>query len=185
MFVARDRVDRALRLKVPPNADSDVGFGDEVLRFRAKPVGKQMGPYLVADRKGKSVILNTGDRLLPAFIDKVKLYWEPIPPELNAIGNVLDVLPQNVDRDADRLDEILKNLDRSLPNGDEQLLPSLTASQLDEVFRHDENSYQSLNTISTDEFVVKIVKPDDPRSQMEDFQEAQKAEAAGLKARKI
>lgn len=51
MLVARDRVDRALRLNVPFAVDREVGIGDEALMFREKPVGKWVGPYMVADRK--------------------------------------------------------------------------------------------------------------------------------------
>lgn len=143
------------------------------------------GPVYGCRQKDKSVILNTGSRNLSASIDKVKLYREPIPPERNAVGNVWDMLPQNVDRDADRLNDFLENLDKPLSNGDQQLLPSFTASQLDEIFGPNDTSFSLPDTISADEFVVKIVRPDDPRSQMEDFSEARKAEAAGLIARKI
>lgn len=61
--------------------------------FREEPVGKWMGPYRVADRKQKLMILNTGDHLFPASVDSVKLYRDSIPPGRTAFGNSSDVHP--------------------------------------------------------------------------------------------
>lgn len=184
-IVARDRVDRALRLRVPSASDSQISIGDEVLMFRENPIGKWMGPYVIADKKDKSIILNTGDRLLPASIDKIKHYRESIPPERNAIGNTSDILPQNLDRDAGRLDIIITNISSDYRSRDELPQPSQLMSQLDEIFGHTDSSFSSLDTISANEFVVKIVKPEDPRSREQDFVDAKRNEAHGLMSRKI
>lgn len=73
IFMARDGVDRALRLKEPSVSNREVGIGGEVLIFREKPVGKSVVPYIGADRKDKSVILKTGDRLLPPLINSSRI----------------------------------------------------------------------------------------------------------------
>lgn len=39
-----------------------------------KPVGKWVDPYVVADKRDKIILLDTGERVITASIDKVKLY---------------------------------------------------------------------------------------------------------------
>lgn len=53
------------------------------------------------------------------------------------------------------------------------------------MFGHNGISFSSLDVISANEIVVKIVRPDDPRGQESDFLEAEESVGNGLKTRKI
>lgn len=64
----------ALNSNVPGETKRDVRINDKVLIYREKPIQRWMGSYLARDFNGKKLTLDTGDRRLQAFIDKVKLF---------------------------------------------------------------------------------------------------------------
>lgn len=82
-----------------------------------------MGPYIVADRKEKAFIQNTGDRLIPASIDKVKPYLtkhtnrQSQPPSSNEFED-----KSIINMNSDRLDSTANLIgdDAKPSNADEQ-----------------------------------------------------------------
>lgn len=105
----------------------------------------------------------TGDWLLPASIDKVKRYREPALPERDAVGNTPENSPQNLDRDADCLDAIISKITRLASGHVFGPSPSHMMKELHGIYGHKNSSFSSLDAIGADDFVVKNVKPDDPR----------------------
>lgn len=75
--VARCRIETAVQCSAPAAAENYLKIGDEVLMFCEKPTEKWVGPYVISDKKNKALLLGTGDRLIPAYLDKVKRYLQP------------------------------------------------------------------------------------------------------------
>lgn len=82
--LARTRVLRALRSRVPAAADADIRAGAAVLVYRERPVDKWEGPYPVLATNGKQVWLLVSGRPKQFSIDKVKLYVADSAPALSS-----------------------------------------------------------------------------------------------------
>ncbi|CDF36525.1 unnamed protein product [Chondrus crispus] len=89
-FMAKERISRAVRMKVPSEADNDIVIGSRVLIYREKPEDQWTGPYLVLDVKDKIVTIQVEGKIMNVSIDKVKSYNSPpVIPEITptAVNN--------------------------------------------------------------------------------------------------
>lgn len=154
--ISKRRLDYALQHRVPAEADALFSPGDEVLMYREKSVAKWVGPYIIQNiLDGRKVVeLNTGDRMIMDFLDKIKKY--------RTKDTAVEV-PDNQKTDGQREVEDLDRLMRSFwPVDAHEEVP-----KVDEI----------------EEFVVEIIENTDPQSEAEDFIEAKKIEIEGMKKR--
>lgn len=54
-------------------ADAMTKISDEVLMYREKPTGRCIRPYFIIYSNGKMLMLDTGDRIIDACVDKMKM----------------------------------------------------------------------------------------------------------------
>ena len=72
--IAKERVTRALRMKVPAEALTDIPIVSQVLLFREKPENKWVGPYTTVGENDKSVFIHLNGTNHQVSIDKVKVH---------------------------------------------------------------------------------------------------------------
>ncbi len=74
--LAKQRLATALRRHVPKMTDHDVPIGSDVLLYKEITRNEWVGPYKAIAGDNKILLLNIDGRIIPASIDKVKIYQE-------------------------------------------------------------------------------------------------------------
>lgn len=190
--LARTRVLRALRSRVPAAADADIRAGAAVLVYRERPVDKWEGPYPVVATNGKQVWLLVSGRPKQFSIDKVKLYVAesaPAPPsprpDATSQAGQSDAAtvagePSNTvaERSPARQERDMGDLLDSVIAGD-QFLTSTRRGLVLWVA-----SIERAAPSVVDAAVTEVLEPGDPRANTPAFRAARKEEADGLRLRR-
>lgn len=151
-----DLIRAAITLNVPAAADAGIVEGNEVSTYRESPNRNGLRPYVISRRDGKKLVLNTGERFLDPFVDKVKPYYA-------AVRNMKQVRTYSMSNTSD------KDITRKC--NDEQI-----TRLLDHV---PPAADTNTNAIPADGFVVKIIKEIDERAKKQDFIDVMRAEVKG------
>lgn len=79
-----------MRSNVSGDTQREYMIGEEVLMYRERPFGKWIGPYVIKDRELKLIMIETGDRLLRASVEKLKPYNDQ---DENCDGYIEEIIP--------------------------------------------------------------------------------------------
>lgn len=153
--------------------------------LRERPTPKWVGPYVVSNIMDHMLRLDTGDRVITASIDKVKVYKEHttgIKSNDDALNeDLLHSIPEHGSNPV--TNQIPGSIDAA--NGNNYMPTSEQIEELDRWISSvtplpdaEVNAYSVL-----DIHVVKIIKDNDVRVLQDDFVEAKKTELEGLKPR--
>lgn len=152
IITANERMRLALIRNIPAAADKNVIVRSDVLTYRENHVGKCVGLYVVSKRNGKILELHAGDRMIDAYVDKMKLYYEN--------GNFIPVqsLKQtncSCSAEPDTAYDDLSILDWRMPEQRNKVNP---------------------DEVTVDEFVAKVINEKDERTLKNDFTKARRRE---------
>lgn len=125
--------------------------------YREKPVAKWIGPYVVRGVSGKLVTLDTGDRIVLASIDKLKLYH-----------------PNHISKE-----DVSSNESQNKSNE----IFQLEKAQLEALLERPRNT--QVESVCVNTYIAKTKPETSPRSHDTDFKLAEKAEIDGLMSRQI
>lgn len=154
-LMARSKLIKASKLRVPNAVDLEINIGDPILVYRDDP-GKWVGPYRVIDTDHKSIYIDWDGRLTVMSIDRCKPY-----------KTESSVSPDN-DNANDIVEEAIHDSAKDI-NDDFDLEKSIwDIATDDQLFS---------------EFLVKVLQSNDPRTLQADFIEAKKKEVDGLQKR--
>lgn len=165
--VAKSRLERAARSRVPAAADAVIRAGTSVLVYREKPVDRWIGPYEVLSTDGKQVWLNVGNSVKLFSIDKVKEYSPEQAQET----------PTTVEGDAASTSDAARVRSVVEVAEDGQAAPTPTSAAAP-------NDPRALPR-ATEVLVTEVLKPGDARVLSDRIQVARRAEAEGLLRRKV
>lgn len=150
--------------------------------FRYEAVRKWINRILFQIEIGDD--FETCDCPLTASIGKIKHHKECAPPKRNGNSNASDVLPKNLDQDNDSLYNFTTEKLMNTSKKETQPPVPITMSQRENIFGRNSSSFSFLDVIIADDFMVRIVKPNDPGSKEKDFPKTKNADADGLEVRK-
>lgn len=165
--VAKSRLERAVRSRVPGAADAVIRAGMSVLVYREKPVDKWTGPYQVLSTDGKQVWLNVGNSVKLFSVDKVKEYRQE---EAGTTAATLEDATTPTP-DPPRVRDVVEVAE------DGQVAPTATEAAAEHPARAIPRA--------TEVFVTEVLKPGDVRISSQIIQGARQAEAEGLLKRKV
>lgn len=165
--VAKSRLERAARSRVPASADAIIRAGMSVLVYREKPVDRWLGPYRVLSTNGKQVWLNVGNSVKLFSVDKVKEY-RPEQAEETSTTAADHVTPVS---GGPRVRDVVEVAE------DGQVVPTASVPAT-------EHAPTALPR-ATEVYVTEVLKTGDARISSKIIQDARRAEAEGLLKRKV
>ena len=164
--VAKERLRTAHNSNVPAASDSEVKAGDKVFVYREEP-REWLGPYLVLSCEQKQVIVDIDGTRKPYSIDKVKIYYEPVPEAPVTTNEVQPVAPQSSE-----LGSILEDI-----IGGNVFFTKLR----EKIEREVQSEHITDRTVKV--LLIDVLKPRDPREDTQEFDDAKQKEINGLLAR--
>lgn len=163
----------------------ELALHSNFLCLEKKHIGNWVEPCTIADRKEDSVVL-VKTNTVPQRGQTKSNDIESLEDMSSAILKMFfDSLPQLFTHDETLLDNIIFKLFDFIREKNRQTLPACALIQLDKNFRRNIHSFSSLNAINSDEFFVRIVKPDKTGPLAKDLLEAKHFVVDGLIARVV